>query len=95
MRAYVQHGAFVTFAARSAEKGNALVSELGSDKVQFVPCDVLKWADQLHLFKTALEKSPSKTIDIVIANAGKAGHEVLIDDKLTENGDPLSPAWLS
>lgn len=52
------------------DRGEALVQELGADNVAFVPCDVLSWNDQLSLFKTALSMSPSKTIDVVFANAG-------------------------
>lgn len=52
------------------DRGEALVQELGTDNVAFVPCNVMTWNDQLSLFKTALSKSPSKTIDVVFANAG-------------------------
>ena len=57
------------------DRGEALVSELGEDNVVFVQCDVLAWNDQLSLFKTALSKSPSKTIDVVFANAGLNRHD--------------------
>lgn len=52
------------------DRGEALAQELGADNVAFVPCDVVHWNDQLNLFKTALKKSPSNTIDVVFANAG-------------------------
>lgn len=74
------------------DRGDALVSELGEGNVAFVPCNVLTWADQLSLFKTALSKSPSKTIDVVLANAGlNRVDEVFSQDKVTEDGDPEEP----
>lgn len=35
-----------------------------------VVCDVTEWSQQVDLFEQAIEKSPSKVIDIVVANAG-------------------------
>ncbi|PIA98793.1 5'-hydroxyaverantin dehydrogenase [Cercospora beticola] len=91
MRHFVAAGAFVTFSDIVEDRAQKLVSELGSENVAFVPGNVLVWQDQVKLFKAALERSPSKTIDIVIANAGIG----LLDDSLihTEdsNGDPVEP----
>ena len=91
MRHFVAAGAFVTFSDIVEDRAEKLVSELGTENVAFVPGNVLVWQDQVKLFKTALEKSPSNTIDIVIANAGIG----LPDDSLihTEdsNGDPVEP----
>ena len=39
----------------------------------FVRCNVTKWNDQYEMFKLAKDKSPSKTIDVVVANAGITG----------------------
>lgn len=52
-------------------RGEALAAELGEMGAAFVRCDVLCWEDQLKLFKTALMKSPSRSVDIVVANAGR------------------------
>jgi NAD(P)-dependent dehydrogenase (short-subunit alcohol dehydrogenase family) len=41
----------------------------------FVKCDVTQWKDQLALFKDAIAKSPSKRVDIAIANAGITGKD--------------------
>jgi NAD(P)-dependent dehydrogenase (short-subunit alcohol dehydrogenase family) len=95
VRAFVAAGAFVTFGDIAVEQGESLASELGADKVAFVSCDVLAWDQQLQLFKTALEKAPSKSIDIVCANAGIA----VTDDLLVEpeqiaadpTADPTEP----
>jgi NAD(P)-dependent dehydrogenase (short-subunit alcohol dehydrogenase family) len=45
--------------------------------VQFVKCDTTSWKDQLHMFKQAVAKSPDKSCDIVIANAGVSGPDEL------------------
>jgi NAD(P)-dependent dehydrogenase (short-subunit alcohol dehydrogenase family) len=91
-RRFIASGAFVTIGDLSAERGEALVKELGSDHLCFVKCDVLKWSDQLNLFKTAISKSPSKTIDVVCANAGISGQDqVFQDNELTPDGDPKEP----
>lgn len=93
MRSFVAAGAFVTFSDLAVDRGEKLAAELGPDKVLFVPGDVLVWQDQVKLFKTALEKSPSKTIDVVIANAGIGEIE---DDVLKQvegsDGELLPPA---
>jgi NAD(P)-dependent dehydrogenase (short-subunit alcohol dehydrogenase family) len=95
VRAFVAAGAFVTFGDIAVEQAQAIVSELGSEKVAFVPCDVLVWAEQLQLFKTAIEKSPSKSIDVVCANAGIAvTDELLVDaEKIAADptADPIEP----
>lgn len=46
---------------------------------KFIRCDVTNWDDQVELFKTALDISPNKSIDYVLANAGILG----TDDILT------------
>ncbi|PIA93036.1 5'-hydroxyaverantin dehydrogenase [Cercospora beticola] len=90
LRALVAVGAFVTFGDIANDLGTILSSEF-EGKVAFVPCDVLKWRDQLALFKTALEKSPSKTIDIVIANAGVSGTDSVFEQAETDDGEPIEP----
>lgn len=92
MRAFVRAGAFVTFGDIAEERAQKLVDELGNDKVAFVLCNVLSWADQLKLFKTALQTSPSKTIDIVIANAGLNRQDDVFVQNENEDGDPVEPS---
>ena len=46
-------------------------------KVHFCKCDVLNWDDQVAMFKAAVANSPSKSCDVVIANAGVAGQDGL------------------
>lgn len=91
LREYVKAGAFVTFGDFADDRSKAIVDEIGEDKVCFVHCDVTNWQDQLHLFHTALEKSPSKTIDIVVANAGTSGHDDLATDDTEPDGEPKEP----
>ncbi|KAF9889085.1 hypothetical protein FE257_008062 [Aspergillus nanangensis] len=44
-----------------------------SSHAQFVPCNVTDFESQRTLFRKAIENSPSKTVDIAIANAGITG----------------------
>ena len=74
------------------ERSQALLSELGKDKVAFVQCDVRVWTDQLKLFKVAIQMAPSKTIDIVLANAGlNKRDEIFYQAAVADNGDPVEP----
>lgn len=56
----------------------------------FVPCDVRKWEDQVAAFETATQRSPRKSVDVVIANAGTIGWDDLyaLDDP---TGPPVKP----
>lgn len=52
------------------------------------------WSSQVNAFKTAVEFSPSKTIDLVIPNAGLAsgGNWLwLAETPVDSNGDPTPP----
>ena len=40
---------------------------------QFVKCDVTDFESQRRMFQVAKENSPSKTVDVAIANAGISG----------------------
>jgi NAD(P)-dependent dehydrogenase (short-subunit alcohol dehydrogenase family) len=90
VRAFVAAGAFVTFGDIAREQAESLVSELGADKVAFVPCDVLDWSQQLQLFKTAIDKAPSKTIDVVCANAGIAVEDDVLVEQEKIAADPTA-----
>ena len=52
------------------------------DRTAFVKCDVTSWEDQVEVFRVAREKAPNGRIDVVIANAGIYGPDVLdgLDD---------------
>ncbi|KAJ9605915.1 hypothetical protein H2200_009764 [Cladophialophora chaetospira] len=69
VRDFVKAGAFVTFCDINEEKGKALEAGIGAN-VAFVKCDTRSWEDQIQVFETAYSKSPQKSVDIVIANAG-------------------------
>lgn len=51
---------------------NDLVAELDGEAIA-VRCDVREWKEQLDLFENAVNSSPSRSVDIVIANAGLGG----------------------
>lgn len=92
MRSFVSAGAFVTFGDIAEDRAHALVSELGQDKVAFVKCDTREWQDQASLFKTAIEQSPSRSIDIVLANAGISGRDSVFNDQSDPaTGEPVKP----
>jgi len=57
---------------------------------QFFKCDVRSWDDQLKLFKAAIANSPSKCVDIVIANAGISGVDVMFKTEDPDK-DPEKP----
>ncbi len=57
-----------------------------------VKCDVMSWDEQLAMFKDALTNSPSKRIDVVVANAGVAGDP---DDVHTTDRTALSTITIS
>ena len=92
MRSFVAAGAFVTFGDIAEDLAYALVSELGQDKVVFEKCDTRSWQDQAALFKLAISKSPSHSVDIVLANAGISGSDSVFNDQSDPTtGEPVEP----
>ncbi|KAL4771183.1 hypothetical protein BDW60DRAFT_208434 [Aspergillus nidulans var. acristatus] len=69
VRKFAEAGAFVTIADLNIERGELVARELGPN-AQFVQCNVVNWDDQVRVFEAAVANSPSKSCDIVIANAG-------------------------
>lgn len=67
-RAAVQDGWRVVLAARSANKLEALVDELGADKACAIRTDVTEWSDQERMAAAAIGQFGR--IDAVFANAG-------------------------
>jgi len=90
---FVAAGSFVTLGDVNVEGGQKAAHDLGGDeKAAFVKCDVLSWHDQVKLFKTAIERSPSKGVDIVLANAGISGQDSFSGDEIDDStGDPQEP----
>ncbi|KAI9927108.1 hypothetical protein MW887_003491 [Aspergillus wentii] len=89
-RTLASHGAFVTIGDVNEERGNGIAAEYPN--IQFVKCDVRNWDEQVNLFKSGIEKSPQKSCDIAIANAGIAAtfkdSLVALDDP---HGEPVKP----
>lgn len=73
VRAFVDAGAFVTFGDVNS-RGRDIEAELnnahGKAVCAFVEVDIRDWDQQKNMFETARSKSPSNSVDIVIANAG-------------------------
>jgi NADP-dependent 3-hydroxy acid dehydrogenase YdfG len=67
-RAAAAEGFSLVLAARSKDKLDALVSELGDDRAIAVPTDVTVWEDNEKLLAAATERFGR--VDVVFANAG-------------------------
>ncbi|ETN38997.1 uncharacterized protein HMPREF1541_07039 [Cyphellophora europaea CBS 101466] len=70
VRGFVKAGSFVTFCDINEEAGAKLEAELGPENVCFIRADTRSWDDQVRMFEAAVSKSPQKSVDLVIANAG-------------------------
>src|SRR5262245_14989712 len=62
-------GAYVVVGDVDANSGKAFASQ-NPEHLLFVECNLLKFEDQLHLFKEAAKFSPRGKVDYVVANAG-------------------------
>ncbi|RMZ90138.1 hypothetical protein DV736_g2647, partial [Chaetothyriales sp. CBS 134916] len=89
VRRLVAAGAFVVFGDIDADAAKKVEADL-KPSTKWVKCDVTKWNDQLDLFKQALAHSPNKRIDIVIPNAGIAGHDDVFETN-HEKDEPEEP----
>ncbi|KAH6689394.1 hypothetical protein EV126DRAFT_431674 [Verticillium dahliae] len=71
VRQFVAAGAFVTIGDVN-DRGTELEKELNAKGkcCVFVKCDIRDWEQQKAMFQKAKDLSPSKSVDIVIANAG-------------------------
>ncbi|PGH21653.1 hypothetical protein AJ80_03086 [Polytolypa hystricis UAMH7299] len=90
VKSFVDAGAYVTFGDLNEDNGHELASELPG-KAQFVKCDVRSWDDQVQLFEAAVSNSPSKSCDIVIANAGITGPDGLSAEEDIHTDPSLPP----
>lgn len=71
VRQFCAQGAFVTFGDLHP-RGEELAAELNADgeKAAFVKCDIRNRDELIQVFETAKTKSPARSVDVVIANAG-------------------------
>ncbi|KAI8711148.1 hypothetical protein NCS52_01490300 [Fusarium sp. LHS14.1] len=94
VREFVAAGAYVTFADVNEQRGRSIEAELNVDgkKCLFVKCDVRDWDQQKTVFEEAKRNSPSRGVDVVIANAGisrSSGDSLWnLDDS---DGEPTKP----
>lgn len=70
-RAAAQAGWRVALAARSLDRLDALVAELGAERAQAIACDVSDWEDQQRMAAAVMERFGR--LDAVFANAGTGG----------------------
>ncbi|KAL4734920.1 hypothetical protein BDV11DRAFT_208973 [Aspergillus similis] len=82
VRKFAEAGAFVTIADLNAERGEQVAREL-EPNAQFVQCNIVNWDDQVRIFEAAVANSPSKSCDIVIANAGINTNAAPVKPKLS------------
>ncbi|KAJ4322126.1 hypothetical protein N0V84_004961 [Fusarium piperis] len=94
VREFVAAGAYVTFADVNEQRGRSIEADLNVDgrKCLFVKCDVRDWDQQKTVFEEAKRNSPSRSVDIVLANAGisrSSGDSLWnLDDP---DGEPTKP----
>ena len=71
-RDFAAAGSFVTFGDLNVERGKKIEAELNGsgNRTHFVGRDIRSWDDQIRMFEAAISKSPNRSCDIVIANAG-------------------------
>ncbi|KAK4032033.1 hypothetical protein C8A01DRAFT_41527 [Parachaetomium inaequale] len=67
VRALHAAGITVVIGDRDSKRGKALAAELKGSR--YVQCDVTDWEDQVRLFKTAADVSPTGRVHYVVANA--------------------------
>ncbi|KAI7520974.1 hypothetical protein KC331_g19976, partial [Hortaea werneckii] len=97
VQALAQNGAVVVIADINGEDGEkaADMFRKGGLAVYCQRTDVTDWQSQLAAFKTAIQLSSSKTLDIVVSCAGLTGpsffHEPTFH-QTSESGDPLPPS---
>ncbi|MDX1420419.1 MAG: SDR family NAD(P)-dependent oxidoreductase, partial [Rubricoccaceae bacterium] len=70
-RAVAAEGWSLALAARSKDKLESLVSDLGEDRACAIPTDVTDWEDQQRMAAAAMDRFGR--IDAVFANAGTGG----------------------
>lgn len=75
MKEFVRQGAFVAFGDIDETNGARVVAEAGPSHVVFVKCNVAVWEDQVRLFRTAVARSPTKSVNVVVQNAGISGKD--------------------
>jgi len=98
VRHWAKHGATVIVGDINVAKGDAICRDInkqntGGNKVHFVYCDVTNWQSQVDLFKKAVTLSPHGGLDVVVANAGIAGRDVLQEPANLDAAAPPPPAF--
>ena len=58
----------------------------------FAETDVRNWQSQVNAFKTAIERSPTRSLDLVIPCAGTAGIPLPIEKVVSLDTDPPAPS---
>jgi NAD(P)-dependent dehydrogenase (short-subunit alcohol dehydrogenase family) len=92
VRDFVAVGCFVTFSDINL-RGKEIEANLGKDRCCFIEADIRDWDAQVRMFEAAKEKSPNRSVDVVIANAGvsRVGYDSLwtLDGKSDDRYGPV------
>ncbi|KAH8169098.1 short chain dehydrogenase domain-containing protein [Sarocladium implicatum] len=95
VRAFIAAGAYVTigdFDDRGFQVAKELNEASGKEVCSFIKVDIRDWDQQKRMFEMAKTRSPEKSVDVVIANAGisrSSGDSMWkLDDP---NGEPEKP----
>ncbi|QDS76884.1 hypothetical protein FKW77_003784 [Venturia effusa] len=96
-RELAKAGVYVTIAELNEENGEAVASSLRDEgfQAQYHKTDVTNWDELVSAFNAAISFSPTKSIDIVIPNAGVASNPLipwLTNTPEDASGNPLLPA---
>ncbi|KAJ5135231.1 uncharacterized protein N7515_004509 [Penicillium bovifimosum] len=84
VKAMAEAGAYVVIGDLDETRAAKLAASYPGN-VWFSKCNVTSWEEQLELFESAIRKSPTHRIDIVVANAGISGPDpVFLDDSSEE-----------
>ncbi|KAI9658027.1 MAG: hypothetical protein M1821_002687 [Bathelium mastoideum] len=89
-----KHGAKVTIADLKGDNGEKLAQSLRDRGLQahFVATDVRSWESQVNAFKTAINRSATKELDVVIPCAGLPGYALPLPEKISLEEDPAPPS---
>ena len=90
-REWASAGANIVVSDINDQVGEALVQDVRkatqSENIHYIHCDITDWDSQVQFFKKAVELSPHKGIDVVVANAGIATADTFMMPTSHENAE--------
>jgi NAD(P)-dependent dehydrogenase (short-subunit alcohol dehydrogenase family) len=97
-RRWAGYGAIIIIGDVDSVHGKALIEEIqketGNSAHQFIFCDVTNWQSQVDFFRTAVDLSPHRRLDQVVANAGVRETGPKFDEPQNlDKDEPPKPEW--